>query len=188
MLASSGALAACASILGIDDGLVRQDGGPSDAAPDVVAVDSGDEAGNDATPDAGLDARVDAPPPYSPLGCGKGTCNAVTQGCCREGNGSGASPYTYVCVSDAAACTSGSAIVVPCDRAANCVAQGKPGTVCCANTFNTRATAVACVAPAACPVDAATLVCGPGDDELCAAHGWACLPSIDTITGWDICK
>lgn len=189
MLAFSGALAACASILGIDDGLPREDGGLADVTLDVIP--SGD-SGGDATPDASdgavADVIVDAPKPYSPLVCGNGTCNALAQGCCRTGYGDDASPYAYVCVNDAGACKAGGAIVVGCDSVASCAAQGKAGTVCCANGYFNPATAVACVAPSACPDDAATMLCGPGDDELCAAHGLACLSSVQTIVGWNICK
>ena len=192
LFACSASLVACASILGIDDGTAREDGGAVDATLDVVSADSGDEGGGDAAPDAivdaGADVPVDAPKPYSPLSCGSSTCNAVTQGCCRTGYGSDASPYSYVCVNDAGACTAAAALVVPCDRVANCAAQGKPGTVCCANRFETKATSVACLAPSACPIDASTILCGPGDNELCATHGWTCFESYTTIVGWDICK
>ncbi|HEX7603937.1 MAG TPA: hypothetical protein VF316_20105, partial [Polyangiaceae bacterium] len=138
--------------------------------------------------DAGAGVTVDAPKPYSPLPCGQGTCNAVTHACCRNGDGSDASPYSYGCVSDAGACTAGGAIVVGCNSVANCDAKGKPGTVCCANGYFNPATSVACVAPSACPDDAATILCGPGDDELCTAHGDSCLSSVQTIVGWNICK
>jgi hypothetical protein len=193
LFACSASLVACASILGIDDGTARADGGVSDATLDVVIPgDSGGEGGGDATPDvivdAGPDVPVDAPPAYSPLTCGSSTCNAVTQGCCRKGYGDDASPFTYACVNNGGTCASNGAIVVRCGSVANCAAQGKPGTVCCANSYNDMATAVDCLAPASCPDDAATLLCGPGDNALCAAHGWACLPSAYTIVGWDICK
>ena len=192
VLASSGALTACASILGVDDGLPREDGGLGDVTLDVIpAGDASGDATGDATladADAGADVIVDAPKPYSPLPCGQDTCNAVTQGCCRKGDGSDASPYTYGCVSDAGACKAGGDIVVGCNSVANCEALGKPGTVCCANGYYNPATAVACVAPSACPDDAATVLCGPGDDELCAALGYSCLSSVQTIGGWNICK
>ncbi|HEX7604367.1 MAG TPA: hypothetical protein VF316_22265 [Polyangiaceae bacterium] len=192
VLASSASLAACASILGIDDGIPREDGGLGDATLDVVAGDSGGEGG-DATPDAiadaGPDVPVDALEPFSPLSCGNTTCNAVTQGCCRTGQGSDASPYGYVCVDDGGACASNSAVLVECDRAANCTAQGKPGHVCCANTpLNTKATAATCLSPGACGVSVGTILCGPGDDELCTAQGRNCLASSVTIVGWDICR
>jgi len=187
VLASSAALAACASILGIDDGIPREDGGPGDATLDVVVGDSSGDATPDVIADAAPDVPVDAP--YSPLSCGSGACNAVTQACCRTGVGSDASPYGYVCVNDGGACLGGSAVLVGCDRAANCEAQGKPGDICCANVpINTKATAARCVAPSACAADAGTIVCGPGDDELCTALSRKCLPSSVTIVGWDICR
>ena len=63
------------------------------------------------------------------------------------------------------------------------------GDICCANVvINALATGVACVAPGACGADAGTIVCGPGDDELCASQGHSCLSSTVTIVGWNICK
>ena len=189
MFAGSASLFACASILGIDDGIPREDGGVGDATTlDVAPADSGPgpDAARDAIADGGFDAPVDV---YSPMSCGGNTCNAVTQGCCRTGNGGDASPYAYVCVNDGGACNGPAAIVVNCDRGANCAAQGQPGSVCCANVLiNAKATGVTCVPPSACSAEAGTVVCGPGDDELCASQGHACLASTVTIVGWKICK
>lgn len=189
--ASSAALVACASILGLDDGTPREDAGPIDATVDVTidVISSTDATPDVVAPDVGPDVAPDAPKPFSPLSCGSATCNAVTQECCRTGYGDDASPYAYGCVSDAGACKSASAILVGCDRAANCAAQGKPGHICCANVVvGDLATAVTCLAPSACGADAGTIVCGPGDDELCATQAFTCLASNYTIVGWNICK
>ena len=185
-LAFSGSLGACASILGLDDGVPRgTDAGASDATLDVISKDGAP----DVIADVVLDVPPDVPGPFSPLSCGKDTCNAVTQGCCRTGYDDAASPYSYVCVNDAGACTSTSAVFVGCDRAENCPAQGSPGHICCANVvIGNLASGVACVGPSACGPDAGVILCGPGDNELCMARGNACLPSTVTIVGWNICK
>lgn len=180
-------LAACASILGIDDGIPREDAGVVDAAPDVApVVDSAvPDAGTDA--DAAADVAIDVPKPFSPLPCGSATCNAVTQACCRTGAG-GDGGYAYKCIDDAGACTGNLPVVVACASSANCTAQGKPGNVCCANAYNTAATSVSCTGPSFCPTNTFTILCGPGDDELCMSSGLSCASSVATIVGWNICK
>lgn len=187
LLGGSSLLAACASILGIDDGIPREDAGVVDVAQEVAPiVDSAPpDAGRDA--DASADVAVDVPLPFSALGCGSATCNAVTQACCRTGAG-GDAGYVYKCISDAGACTGNLPVVVNCDRTDNCAAQGKPGQICCANALNNPATNVACTSPSFCPTNTLTILCGPGDDELCMSNGLACLPSTYTIIGWKICK
>lgn len=189
LIASSLGLAACASLLGLDDGVPREDAGVGDVTVDATTDVISNDATPDVTADAIADAAPDVPKPFSPLACGNGTCNAVTQACCRTGYGDDASPYAYVCVGDAGACKSASAALVGCDRASNCTAQGKPGQICCANVVvGDLATDVRCVSPAACGADAGTIVCGPGDDELCATQAFTCLASTYTIVGWNICK
>lgn len=176
---------ACAALLGIDDGIPRDDAGvdvtvdapvTADAQPDVV-LDAGD----------GGDATVDAPKPFSPLACGSATCNAVGEVCCRTGTG-GDAGYTYKCLADAGACTGTAPLTVSCDRAANCAAQGKVGEICCANAYQTAATKVSCSAPSFCPTSTFTIVCGPGDDEICASVALTCQTSTVTAVGWTICK
>lgn len=177
-------LAACAAILGIDEGIPRDDAGTADVTFDVAPpVDATAEA----APDGASDAIVDVPKPFSPLRCGSATCNALGQVCCRTGAG-GDAGYAYKCIDDAGACTGNLPVVVACDRAANCAAQGKPGEICCANAYSSPATKVSCAAPSFCPTNTFTIVCGPGDDEICVGNGLACLSSTVTIVGWDICK
>ena len=71
LLGGSSLLAACASILGIDDGIPREDAGVVDVAQEVAPiVDSAPpDAGRDA--DASADVAVDVPLPFSALGCGR---------------------------------------------------------------------------------------------------------------------
>ncbi len=177
------ALAACADILGIDDGTARA----GDASvPDAQGVDAG--------PDAKRPSLVTgiAPPPFSPLACGSDTCNAVTQGCCSHGSGTDAAAFTYACVDfDGGDCEGG--LLYHCDRPDNCDHQGKPGDVCCAFAGGSGvAYDVECATAAECEdFDAsyATRLCNPGDDSLCPPEaGLSCRPSVLTVIGYPICK
>ena len=177
---------ACAALLGIDDGIPRDDAG-ADVGLDVAPPsDAGPDVDPDAKADAS-DATVDAPKPFSPLACGSATCNAVGEVCCRTGTG-GDAGYVYKCLADASACTGTAPLTVSCDRAANCAAQGKVGEICCANAYQTAATKVSCSAPSFCPTNTFTIVCGPGDDEVCASVALTCQTSTVTAVGWTICK
>jgi hypothetical protein len=172
LLVGACAIGACADILGIDDGIPRQ----PDASIDASIVDA---AGADAISDAGIDV------PVSPLTCGTSTCNALDQACCRLGDPLVADAESFACVSDAAACSAG--LLVTCDEAANCTALGHPGDVCCAliPDGGTAATATKCMPAPSCGV----IICEPGDDEACDVDaGQSCLPSIQTVLGYDICK
>jgi len=182
IVASCGFVAACAQILGIDDGIPRT----SDDASVLDASTPETTTLPDATP-----PPVDAPPdvPTSPLACGTNTCNALVQGCCRTGDPVDAAAQSFACVTDAAACTGG--LVVTCDNATTCAALGHPGDVCCANVPDggAYATKTTCVAAAACTAAGGAILCTPGDDEVCDVDaGQSCLPSVQTIVGWDLCK
>jgi hypothetical protein len=172
-------LAACATLLGIDDGIPRGDAGVVDVGIDVPTSD----AAGDVATDAAIDQVVAAPKPFSPLGCGTMTCNVLGEICCRTGTPDGG--YTYSCLADAGACQGTLPVVVSCSNTASCVAQGKPGTVCCANGASSPATKAECLST--CPLATATIVCGPGDDELCASTQ-TCAQSTITLVGWTICK
>jgi hypothetical protein len=137
------------------------------------------DAGSDVVVDTGIDV------PISPLLCGKSTCNALIELCCRTGDPLDASGEIFTCMTDAAAC---SGLAVVCDEPANCTAQGHPGDVCCAIVPDggSIANRTACVPQAACK---GGLMCQPGDDEMCRFDaGETCKASIATILGWDICK
>lgn len=175
MIASAVAIAACADVLGIDDGIPRDyDAAIVDASlPDAKVPDV-------TTPDAPVDAGIDVP--MSPLVCGSSTCNALVEGCCRMGSVSQADAETFAC---AQSCDGG--LFITCDESANCAALGKP-IECCAITPDggTNATSTACVAPGTC---SGAVMCRPGDDELCDFDaGEMCLPSVATILGYSICK
>lgn len=176
-IAACTALCACAQILGIDDGTPRTyaDGSIVDASEETTTLP-------EAAPpvDAGIDV------PFSALACGTSTCNAVTEGCCRQGDPIDAMAQSFACVSDASDCDGG--LVVTCDDSLNCAALGHAGYECCATVPDggSIATKTTCVVKGTCT---GTLMCTPGDDELCNADaGQSCLPSIQTIVGWTICK
>jgi hypothetical protein len=172
-------IAACADILGIDDGVPRtyDDASIEDASlPETTSIP-------DATPpptDAGIDV------PVSALACGDASCNALTEACCRTGVVTDASVQSFACVSDASACKNG--LVVTCDDSTNCAALGHPGEACCAEVPDgaSMATKTSCVPANACT---GMIMCQAGDDEICDVDaGQSCLPSMQTIVGWTICK
>jgi hypothetical protein len=182
------ALAACADVLGIDDGIPR---GPADATTDATTDAAKLDAG---TVDAQSEAAVEAgPPPYSPLSCGTSTCNAVTQGCCSRTTTQtdGAVSYAYACIDDDGGSCDGGQLVT-CDRPDNCDKQGHVGDVCC--SFETaQPSTVFCTTADSCDYPdggvPAFRLCEPGDDELCQPDsGKSCLPSIATAVGFLICK
>jgi hypothetical protein len=176
-------LAACADILGIDDGLPRSE--------DASLADVQEAATIDAAADAPEEAEAEAaPPPFSPLSCGTDTCNAVSQGCCSRHTTQtdGAVVYSYACIDDDGGSCDGGQLVT-CDRPDNCDKQGHVGDVCC----TTVATApVVCTSAIACDHPEAGLayrLCEPGDDELCEPDsGKKCLPSASSSVGWLLCK
>ena len=176
--AVSGAFA-CADVLGIDDGQPRDDA----SVPDVTIDQATPQP--DASDAAPFDAADAAPPPMSPLSCGSATCNAYVEACCRTGVGTDAAAMSFKCVTDAADCKSNADLLVTCDRPANCEAQGHPGDVCCAwAPVGQPAKSTGCAPDCA----DATVLCDPGDDELCKAIGLSCGSSITTIVGFDLCK
>lgn len=180
LLVACSSVAACADILGIDDGIPREfDASIVDSASDTTTLPDAPVV------DVAIDVPVDVP--VSPLACGTAKCNAVNQACCRTGNPSQADAESFACVNSPSECDGG--LVVVCDEPANCAAQGHPGTVCCGvlpDSGGTIATTTACVAPGACN---GVLLCEPGDDEMCKLDaGQGCYPSSATILGWLICK
>lgn len=180
LLVAASSIYACATLLGIDDGVPRQQDssvGDSSSTP---------EAGADVVNDVGADVASDVVVPVSPLACGTSTCNALVEGCCRSGDPADASAESFGCVSDAAACKGG--LVVTCDETANCTALGHLGDVCCAviPDSGNAATSTVCMPFASCT---GAIMCRPGDDEACDVDaGQSCLPSAQTILGYDICK
>jgi hypothetical protein len=164
----------CAAILGIDDGVARDDAGPADATVEAAAKEGG--ADTSTTPDTAV-----------PLACGNAVCNSLVQACCRTPKTEADAAITYdLACSKATDCADAGQVAVTCDRGATCAALGKPGTVCCVRlpmnqiTFDCE--------PASSCVDAGRIMCpGTGDDEECMG-GTTCQPSQTTIVGFDLCR
>jgi hypothetical protein len=167
--------AACANILGIDDGIPRVD-----ASLDVGVPDGPD----DAVSDAGADVEAEAP--FSPLSCGTLTCNfAAGETCCRRDAAS------YACVDDAAACKGD--LNIPCDRPEQCGgSEAGPKECCTTDTLSDSgvyvATSVACMTAAQCePIPTHYILCGDDSGKDCA-DATTCSMSVTTLPGFLICK
>lgn len=166
-------IAACADILGIDDGIPRT----NDASIDVTT--------NDAAPDV-RDAATDvSDAPFSPLFCGTGnTCNfAAGEACCRTGSA------TYVCVKDAAAC---SGTYIPCDRPSQCPQDAGAMACCTTDVLNDGgiyvAESVGCVPAGNCaPIPSHYILCGDDSGADCPPEA-GCGPSVSALPPFLICK
>jgi len=165
--------AACANILGIDDGIPRT----TDASADVT-IDVETDAMNDVV-DAGPDI------PFSPLSCDKTTCNfALGQTCCRTG------AATFACIDAGDSC---SGLLIPCDRADQCPPDDAGAQECCTTDILTDggiyvATGVGCMPTAKCsPIPTHYLMCGDLDAADCP-DGTSCTPSVSTLPPFLICK
>ena len=175
-------LAACANILGIDDGIPRaEDASVSDVHAEGAVLDAGLDA----------DSQAEAASPYSPLSCGSATCNAVTEGCCsRKSAVDGSVVYAYSCIADDGGSCDGGQLIT-CDRPDNCDKQGHVGEVCCA-LGTTPPSTVACTSALDCDYPETGLayrLCEPGDDELCQPDsGKSCSPSASAAVGYLLCK
>ena len=157
-------VAACAEVLGIEDGVPRE----SDAAVD----------------------RSVSPPDSSaravPLACGASSCLAAGESCCRSSLDAGpdATSASFRCLSDAAACSGQADVLYPCDRTAGCAV----GRVCCA--YSSGRTGSKCVALSECAGDGGgTVLCAPDSSTECAPDsGLTCKPSTVTALGFYVCK
>jgi len=165
-------LASCADILGIDDGTPRTYDASIDVSNDVTTLDAKSEAAADVVaPDV----------PKSPLACGKSSCNAYVEACCRTGDALDASAQTFTCIAADASCAG---LKATCAETANCTAQGHVGAECCAIIPDGSAIATSTACASAC---GAAALCQPGDDENCTGDA-SCQPSIQTVIGWMLCK
>jgi hypothetical protein len=169
-------LASCADILGIDDGTPRTyEDASIDVANDVTTLP---DVKNEAAPDVAPETA-----PNSPLPCGDASCNAYVEACCRTGSQTQVDAQAFACVASDASC---GGLKVTCADNANCAAQGHPGEECCAfiPDGGSIATSTGCIKASAC---SGGDMCTPGDDENCTGEA-GCLPSVQTIVGWTICK
>jgi hypothetical protein len=178
LLALSIVPCACASLLGVEDGIPRDD-----ASVDGAIVDSS------FVPDVVVDGNKPDTARFSPLSCGTTTCNAASnEACCRTGTGDDAAAMTFKCVTSAAACDPATSVFIPCERGSNCASQDA-GSVCCA--FGSPATSVGC--SPTCVDTGNTVVCDVADNDggdcpVLEAGPLACLPSQATLVGFTICK
>lgn len=169
------ALAACANILGIDDGTPRN----YDAS-----TEGGDDAAIDVPIDVAKDVAVDVP--FSPLSCGAtSTCNfAIGEACCRTG------ASTYACVSGADACAG---TYIPCDRTSQCPATDAGKELCCTTDILTDAgtyvaQSVGCHPSAQCtPIPTHYILCGNDSAADCPPEA-GCTPSVSTLPPFLLCK
>jgi hypothetical protein len=182
---------ACAAILGIEDGVPREDAG-IDATVDQGAPDVSDDA------DGALEAEA-APPPLT-VPCGDAAACVVGQTtCCRKGTNPN---FTYGCVSDAAACTGTNPKLIPCNRAEVCAALDAGASdagpaVCCADSLTTDAgtslTKVFCTSQATC-LGTGFVMCpvastqDAGSVEAGCVSPRLCRPSTIVIPGYLICQ
>lgn len=164
-------VAACADVLGIDDGLPRA----YDASIDVSIGD----ASNPDVDDASLSDGA-----YMPLFCGQTTCNfAIGEGCCRTGT-------TYQCVDAAATCTG---IYIPCDRPAYCPTTDAGPMQCCATDVvndagQSVAQSVACKPTAQClPIPSHYVLCDDDSSAECPIDA-SCSASVTTLPTFLICR
>ena len=168
-------VAACADILGIDDGTPRT----NDASLDVT---TGGDAASDVH-DGSVDGAPDAP--FSPLYCGaNNTCNfAAGEGCCRTG------ASTYTCVDAATSCPG---MFIPCDRPSQCPKTAEGGAQqCCTNDVVNDsgvyvAQSVSCVPTGKCtPIPSHYILC---DTDADCPTDAGCGQSVSALPTFLICK
>jgi hypothetical protein len=116
---------------------------------------------------------------------GVGYCNAATQVCCRRGT---QGTYTYDCTTASVCANAGGiTLAIECDDQQDCNTQGKRNDVCCVTASGTGdATSVTCRPPTECSGSSTTWVCDISDPNSCPA-GRMCMPSQQTLPGYDIC-
>jgi hypothetical protein len=143
------------------------DGGPtSDSGPRDSAA-GGADAHDGAT---GTDPGVHCP--------NSGDCPVPGEVCCRQTQGD-------TCVA-AGSC---SGLAIPCDDSADCATAGMAGTVCCLiNGPTGMASSVKCLPPSQCfGVMGQTAICDRNAANICPT-GQSCLPSQQSLPGFDICR
>ncbi len=186
-------LSACVLACGGADqtNLLTDSGDQQDASvqPDV--------SGNDVTTqDVTIDSpvpkdvvTVDVPvgPPDSKITCGQTlTCNAKTQICCHHTQ----SINQWECVTDLTACSNPTDVPIACSGHANCVSQGTPSDICCADLQNngTCAVAVDVSCQATCDPTAGQVQVGCSSTDLCPSTDPTCKASTCTLPGYNICS
>jgi hypothetical protein len=159
--------------------------------PDT-AVDTRPDTLVDTMPDTMPDTTPDGAVTYDNIQCGTGasakTCTPGTQDCCVTTSSAG---RTYTCTAVGATCTG---VNLACDDVADCIAQGKPNTVCCGALVNGGTGGVATVSNSTCQAASTctnmnnrVIICDPKETNPCP-NGGMCTLSSQTIPGYYICR
>jgi hypothetical protein len=162
------------------------------------STSSGGDAGTDGTVDGGSHDRAsdakDAVPdvPKEDLGvhCGSSDCPVPAKECCRQDPGNG--QFVYQCV-NVGQCLqqANNPFPVPCDDALDCENAGHAGELCCVTAAldgGAGADEIVCRAPVDCTKQQGrTNLCDPNAPNPCP-NGGQCVPSTQTIPGYDICR
>ncbi len=168
--------------IGTDVTVPPQDSGPP--TKDVVTVDV--PIADVVVPDSPVG------PPDSLIHCGSAlTCDAKTQICCKHTFSS----QQYQCVSSVNDCMGNGDVPIECSSNDNCVSQGNPGYICCADANNagtgnctnyTVASSVSCQAD--CSQQGQVPVGCSQQVQDCPYPNQTCIVSICTLPGYTICN
>jgi hypothetical protein len=147
---------------------------PQDATADVPII-------KDAMPDISIG------PPDSFIQCGPTlTCSAKTAVCCDHT----LSSTEWQCVASVSACNNAGDVPISCSSHDNCVSQGTPGDICCANLVDNGTcgvpTTVSCMATCNPNMDQTQIGCGTGDP--CPTDEPTCKASTCTLPDYNICS
>jgi len=193
------AVAACGgadqSTLLADGGSGSGNDGGNGADVTVPPKDSGPAQDVNAPSDVSVVdvVTVDVPvgPPSSKIRCGTTlTCDAQTQICCHHTF----SAQQYQCVTSLNDCAASGDVPISCSSNDNCISQGTPSYVCCANVGGTGsgncansaiATDVSCQAD--CTQQNQVPVGCDTNLQNCADPQLQCITSQCTLPGYDIC-
>lgn len=113
------------------------------------------------------------------------TCGAKSSICCDH-----TLSATWQCVANASACSGTGDVPIACSSHANCISQGTPGDICCADLTNDGmcevATSVSCMATCDVGGTQAKIGCGTGDP--CPTLTPNCRVSTCTLPGYEFCS
>lgn len=154
---------------------------PSDLLDAAAAVPTNTADAGTRSHDSGptADAHADAQSGDPGVNCpSSGYCQVPGQVCCKTDQGD-----------SCAAIGSCPGLSIACDDTADCEAAGMTGKVCClVNGSNGMASSVRCLSPNDCqPSQGRTMLCNPLVVDSCPT-GQACLPSQQSLPGFDICR
>jgi len=172
-----------------DSGDQQQDASTqADANPNDVATLQ-DTTVND-SPTVNDVVTVDVPigPADSKIECGSSalTCSAQTQICCHHT----VTTPEWQCVANASDCNGNGDVPIGCSSHANCVSQGTPSDICCADLQDNGSCAVAVdvSCQATCDPMAGQVQIGCSTSDPCPVSDPVCKASTCTIPGYNICS